>query len=92
MDSRQEEQLEWESCGCFELGYQICSHYENWCSEQADKDWWESLTQEERDSFDVRLCKNCYHGFLPTDDDREQEVCPDCVDWLDVEEEYGINF
>jgi hypothetical protein len=33
--------------------------------------------------FTVKLCHNCYTGFVPIDDDREQEVCSDCIDWLD---------
>lgn len=84
--------MDWETCYCFELGNQICSHFENWCSDMQTKEWWESLSQEEQDSYKMKMCSNCYHPFIPTDDDGEQEVCSDCVDWLDVEEEYGINF
>lgn len=35
------------------------------------------------DDFRIKLCNNCYHAFTATDDDGEQEVCSDCVDWLD---------
>lgn len=82
--------FDWETCGCFELGHQICSHYENWCSEQESKEWWESLNQEEKDSYYIRLCNNCSRTF--EDGDLEKDVCPDCVDWLDVYDEYGVNF
>lgn len=36
------------TCGCMELGAQICVAYENWCSEADSIDWYNSLSQEER--------------------------------------------
>lgn len=92
MDSRQEESFDWQTCSCLELGAQICSHYENWCSEQQSDEWWASLTDEERASYDLKLCNNCYHAFEATDDDGEQEVCENCKDWLDDYDTFGINF
>lgn len=77
-------------CLCHNLD--ICSAYENWCSEQEDELYWNSLTQEEKDSFKMRLCNNCSRAFEPLDADGEQEVCHDCKDWLDDYEEFGINF
>lgn len=50
---------------------------------QESNDWWESLTDEEKESYSVKLCNNCYHAFRAVDDDQEQEVCYNCVDWLD---------
>lgn len=42
------EKFDWETCLCFELGHQVCSHYENWCSEMEGNIWWAALTEEER--------------------------------------------
>lgn len=77
---------------CFCHDQDVCPEYEAECYEHDMAEWWDSLTDEERESYKMRLCNNCSHAFTPTDDDGEQEVCADCVDWLDVEEEYGVNF
>lgn len=79
----------WESCSCFELGYQICSHYEAYCSEQESNEWWLSLTQEERDSFELRICEECTRVF---DDNPMKNVCKTCEEWVSVYMEDGINF
>lgn len=47
--------LDWETCLCFELGYDICHHYENWCSEMADREWWDSLSKEEQEEFSASV-------------------------------------
>lgn len=78
-----------QNCSCWELGYEICSHYENWCSEQDSIEWWNSLTEEEKASLSVTICNNCYHGF---DDNPNKQVCKKCEEWIDIEVEYGINF
>jgi hypothetical protein len=82
--------FDWENCSCYELGYQICSHYENFCSDRETEEWYNSLSEEEKASLNVVLCDNCYRGFEEYDPDNT--ICPDCVDWLDVYEEFGINF
>lgn len=68
----------WETCSCFELGYQICSHYENWCSEQESEQWWLSLSQEERDSLSLAICEECSHVF---DDNPGKPMCKTCEEW-----------
>lgn len=77
-------------CNCHDLD--VCPTYEAECSEYEHEQWWASLTDEERASYELKLCINCSHAFAPVDDDREQEVCSDCVDWLDVYESEGFNF
>lgn len=83
-----EEKLDWEQCSCFELG-QICSHYENWCSELQSQEWWDSLSEEEKTSLSISICDNCYHGF---DNNPGKQVCKACEEWIEVETEFGINF
>ncbi len=38
--------LDWETCLCWDLGYQLCLHYENWCDEMAGQEWWDKLPEE----------------------------------------------
>lgn len=35
-------------CHCMELGAQVCSVYENWCSDVQTAEWYNALTQAER--------------------------------------------
>lgn len=44
--------------------------------------WYNSLTEEERISLGVRLCRECYHAF---DDNPTRLICKTCEDWI-VEE------
>lgn len=71
----QEVVYDWEKCYCYELGYQICSHYELWCEEQQQEMWWNSLTEEEKASWSVTICYECCKAF--TDNPGEQ-LCMRC--------------
>ena len=44
--------------------------------------WYDSLTQEEKDSLDVRLCRECYHV---NKDNPKKPICKTCENWI-VEE------
>lgn len=48
------------TCGCMELGAQICVDYEGWCSEAESIEWYNSMSQEERH---VLAMENAVHGF-----------------------------
>ena len=74
-------------CNCHDLD--VCPEYEYLCSEIETKEWWDSLTDEEKESMRVSICNRCYHGFT---DNPGKQVCKACEDWVSVEEEYGINF
>lgn len=42
-------------------------------------EWYEALTQEEKDSLDVKICWECWHTF---DDNPEKNVCKTCEEWV----------
>lgn len=44
--------------------------------------WFSSLTQEEKDSLQVKLCVECLHSF---DDNPGRILCKQCEDWAEVE-------
>lgn len=44
--------------------------------------WYASLTQEERDSLQVKLCRECLHSF---DDNPTRLICKTCEDWIGME-------
>jgi hypothetical protein len=77
------------NCLCYELGHQVCSHYESWCSEQEGIRWWETLSKEEQDSLTVNLCAECLHSF---EDNPGKLLCRNCEEWIVTYGETEISF
>lgn len=70
---------------CYCHDQDVCPAYEAECSEQQEEEWLKSLTDEERESLNNRMCMLCYRVFKPK---WAETRCSNCIVIDDDGEEF----